>query len=67
MTAGDYSVQVKGFPRTMKTTDELFKHFSQFGEVAEVHLARIYNDLLDDYKKRAQLSFELGYQKLKLK
>lgn len=61
ITAGDYALQVKGIPEHVNDPSIVSEHFSQYGEVAEVSLARKYHDLLDDYVKRANLSLQLGY------
>ena len=64
ITAADYAVQAKGFPLYGVTQEDLKKHFEQFGVVAEVSIARKYNGNLFDYKKRASLSYDLGYEKI---
>ncbi|OMJ87132.1 hypothetical protein SteCoe_11206 [Stentor coeruleus] len=56
----DYSLEIKGIPRTDVTEDEVKEHFSKFGEVAEVFLGRRYGDLLFTYTERARLEEEIN-------
>lgn len=61
-----FAVTAKQLPATC-TVEEVKVHFQQFGPVTQVHLARVYNDKLYDYHKRAQLSYSLGAAFLKAK
>lgn len=63
VTAADYAVEVKGVPEDFSDTGLLKEHFEQYGEVCEVYLARKYDGLLNEYKKRAELSIKLGYER----
>lgn len=60
VTAGDYSVEIKGFPRKTIEKDKVKNHFARYGDIAEVYLSRIYDGRLSDYKKRAEISYKLG-------
>jgi hypothetical protein len=64
ITAADYCLRVKGLPETNFTAEEVKKHFSQFGEVNEVHLARIYDGLLDLYSTRHQLALTIHNERI---
>lgn len=55
----EYSIEVKGIPRTGVDVSEIRQHFSKFGEVIEVYLARRYNDLLYYYTTRSDLIQEI--------
>jgi hypothetical protein len=64
VTAGDYAVEIKGIPDTWTDVETLKEYFEQFGEVIEVYLAKKYSGMLSDYKTRAKLSKQLGYQRI---
>jgi len=61
-----FAVAAKRLPANC-IVEEVRTHFQQFGEVTQVHLARVYDDKLYDYHKRAQLSYSLGAAFLKAK
>lgn len=64
VTAGDYAVEIKGFPKKCIKEQKIKDHFSKYGDIAEVYLARIYNGRLSEFKKRAQISYQLGLKRL---
>ena len=64
VTLADYALEVKGIPSSGITQEQVAAHFSQFGAVSEVYLARSYDGLLSIYRERALLSYELGYYRL---
>lgn len=59
----DYSLEIKGIPRTGVTEEEIKDHFSQFGTVAEVFLGRRYGNLLYTYTEGARLEEEINLLK----
>lgn len=64
VTVADYSVEVKGFPRKNIDPGEVKDHFSKFGEVVEVSLARRYDGLLRKYKTRADYTHRLEVERI---
>mmetsp|Transcript_52500 Transcript_52500/g.60046 ORF Transcript_52500/g.60046 Transcript_52500/m.60046 type:complete len:842 (+) Transcript_52500:284-2809(+) len=54
ITAGDYAIEVKGLPPDALGED-IAEHFAQFGEIAEVSIARKYGESLHLFKKQATL------------
>lgn len=64
VTAADYAIEIKGFPETVCDAEPVREHFSQFGEVVEVYLARKYGGMLNEFKDRVKISTELGYQRI---
>jgi Calcium-dependent channel, 7TM region, putative phosphate len=63
ISLADYSVEVKGLPGDASQSHVL-EHFSKFGAVKEVYLARSYGGILSYYKERASLSYDLAYYRL---
>jgi hypothetical protein len=64
VTAGDYAVEVKGFPRKNIKLEKIRNHFIKYGEIAEIYLARAYNGRLNEFRKRAEISYKLGLKRL---
>lgn len=64
VTPGAYAVEVKRLPKEPLTADEVKAHFSQFGEVVDVHFAKNFGGRLQLYKERANISINLGFEKL---
>ena len=64
VTAADYAIEIKGLPEHFTDVDQVKDHFEQFGEVVEVYLARKYYGMLQNYKERANLSTQLGYERI---
>jgi hypothetical protein len=59
----DFSLRVNGIPKDKDLRDDdIYKHFSKFGKVHEASLTRINYDILDLYKKRADLLKQLRIQ-----
>ena len=61
-----YAITVKKLPEEC-TENEVELHFQQFGVVRQVHLARKFHDKLYDYRKRTELSYNLGIAQNKAK
>lgn len=64
VTAADYAIEIKGLPEHFIDNEQVKDHFEQFGEVVEVYLARKYYGMLQDYRERANLSTQLGYERI---
>lgn len=64
VTLADYTLEIKGLPSEGYLKEQVASHFTQFGEVKEVYLARSYNGVLTAYRERALLSYDLGYYRL---
>lgn len=64
VTAGDYAVEVKGFPMKNIKQVKVKEHFEKYGGIAEIYLARKYNGRLNEFKKRAEISYKLGLKRL---
>jgi hypothetical protein len=63
VTLADYAIEATGFPENCQERD-VREHFSKFGRIHEVFLARRYNGLLNAYREREVLSNEAEYFKL---
>ena len=55
----DYAIQVKGFPPEGITTQDLLNHFECEGGIYEIYIARKYNNMLFNYRKRANYKLSL--------
>lgn len=64
VTAGDYAVEVKGFPKKNIKVEKIRKLFEKYGDIAEIYLARMYNGRLNEFRKRAEISYKLGLKRL---
>ena len=64
VSLADYSIEVKGIPSEGISEQQVAEHFSQFGSVVEVYLARSYNGILTAYKERALISYDIAYLRL---
>lgn len=64
ITAANYCLKVKGLPEAGLKAEEVKKHFSNFGEVVDVSLARIYDGLLDLYGSHFELSMNLSNERV---
>lgn len=54
-----FSVEIQGLPPKKVKEDEVKKHFSQFGEVAEVFLSRKFGSMLYTHTQRAKLQEQI--------
>ncbi|OMJ77143.1 hypothetical protein SteCoe_23325 [Stentor coeruleus] len=55
----NFSVEIQGLPSKKVTEDEVKKHFSQFGKVAEVFLSRKFGSMLYIHTQRAELQEQI--------
>ncbi|OMJ87133.1 hypothetical protein SteCoe_11207 [Stentor coeruleus] len=55
----DFTLEVKGLPRTDVKVEEIKEHFSQFGHIVEVFIGRRYGDCLYLYTEKAKISEEI--------
>ena len=62
----DFSIEVSNFPQTIVNETEIFKHFSQFGEVIEAKIARNYYGTLLNHKKLGNLETKLTLMRKKV-
>lgn len=55
VTVSDFTIEIKGIPRNFCDKSIVSDHFSQFGLVHDVVLAKEYKGILSAYKKRSDL------------